>query len=101
MENRKALNLIGMGKKAGYVAVGETASVISINKKKAKLIILANDASENTFKKFQNLSKSKEIKIFIVFSKSELGSILGKEYVSTITINDENFSKAILNKLVK
>lgn len=101
MGTKGALNLIGMGKKAGYVAVGETASLISINKKKAKLIIVASDASDNTLKKFGNISKSKEIKIVIDFSKSELGAILGKEYVSIITVNNEDFSKAILKKQAK
>lgn len=98
MEN-KILSFLGLGKKAGYLTTGETGCEISIKKKKAKLIVVAKDASENTKKKFENMAKSKEVEFILFSTKEELGKILGKDIVATITINDENFAKALKKKI--
>lgn len=99
--NHKELSLLGLCYKAGKLVSGEQACEISIRNKEAKLIIVAEDASDNTKKKFQNSAKFYEIPIFIVFSKEQLGKILGKEERAVIVVNESGFSKKIQSILIQ
>ena len=95
----KTISFIGMGKKAGYITTGETGVEIDIKKKKAFLVIVAEDASDNTIKKFKNMTDNRNIKFLKFGTKQELGQILGKEYISVIALKDEKFAKALLGKI--
>ena len=52
MARDKVLSLIGLAMKAGQVVSGEFSVEKCIKSGKAKLVIIATDASENTKKKF-------------------------------------------------
>ena len=53
MQNR-VYGLIGLAMKAGKIKAGEFSVEKSIKQGKAKLVFVAEDASENTIKKFKN-----------------------------------------------
>ena len=54
MDNsRKALNLLGLAEKAGKLASGEFQTETAVKKGRAYLAVIAEDASENTRKKFR------------------------------------------------
>ena len=55
MENKKARFLIGLSMKAGKIAGGEFAAEKAVKQGKAYLLVLAEDASANTEKKFRNM----------------------------------------------
>lgn len=95
----KFLSLLGLGKRAGYLTTGETGCELSIKKKNSKLIVVAEDASDNTKKKFNNMCKSKNVDIVMTSTKEELGQILGKGIVAVISVNDGEFGKALKQKL--
>ena len=62
MANRdKVLSLIGLSMKAGRCTSGEMMTENETKAGKAKLVIVASDASENTKKKFRDMFT--EIKI--------------------------------------
>ncbi len=48
---QKAMNLIGLAMRAGKLITGEELTIADIRKQKAKIVFVANDASENTKKK--------------------------------------------------
>ena len=50
----KIYSLLGLCQKAGKIVSGEVGCEAAIKNKTAKLLLLAEDASENTKKKFQN-----------------------------------------------
>jgi len=95
----KIYSLLGLAKKSGSLKPGEMGSMEAIKKKQCKLLIIAEDASENTKKKFINLSNKYNIKIIIFGSKDEIGNSIGKEIISVVSILDSNFTKAILDLL--
>lgn len=97
-ERRKLISLISMSKKAGRLKAGEFAAEEAIASGKARLVIVAEDASDNTKKKFENKSKTMEVPIVFFGKKEELGAAIGKELTAGIAICDDGLAKAFLNK---
>lgn len=92
-------SFIGLMQKAGALSSGEVAVEIDIKKKKSKLVIIAEDASENTKKKFTDMAKYRNIKYVYFQTKEVLGMYLGKSERSVLSINNEGFAKSFLSKL--
>lgn len=95
----KVYSMLGLGKKAGYIVSGETGCIQEIKRKKSKLVILAEDSSENTKKKIIDLCNRYQIEYCIFGKKEDLGMGIGKSLTATITIKDPKFAKAILDIL--
>lgn len=55
MKNNRVLSLIGLATKAGKTVSGEFSTEKSVKTGKGLLVIVAEDASENTKKKFRNM----------------------------------------------
>lgn len=95
----KILSQLGLCMKAGCLVAGEYMVEKVIKNGSACLVIIAEDASNNTKKKFINMCQYRNIE-FIEFSdKSTLGHALGKDIRATIGICDEGFKKSILSKI--
>ena len=61
MDNRqKILNLIGLATKAGKTASGEFSTEKAVKSGKAHLVIVSEEASDNTKKMFTNMCTYKE-----------------------------------------
>lgn len=96
----KLYSMLGLAKKAGCLKSGEMGCMEAIKKKNAILLFIATDASDNTKKKFINLSDNYEIKYIIYGNKELLGKSIGKDLISVIAILDNNFAKSIKELLV-
>ena len=95
----KIYSLLGLCQKAGRVVSGEVGCEIAIKNKTAKLLLLAEDASANTKKKFQNSATYYHIPILVLGSKQRIGMALGKESRAILAITEEGFAKSILQKI--
>ena len=100
MNQNKAMALIGLAQKAGKVASGEFSSEKAVKEGKAKLVIVAEDASDNTKKKFNNMCTYYEVPYFLLGDKIQLGNAIGKEFRASLAIVDENLAKAIKKQIV-
>ena len=78
MKNNRVLSLIGLATKAGKTVSGEFSTEKSVKTGKGLLVIVAEDASENT---------------------KSLGRAMGKEYRACLAVQDENFAKAIMKEV--
>ena len=96
MSENKIYSFIGLARKAGAVAPGESAAINALRNGKAYIVILANDASENTQKRFTNYCNSKSVQLVPFGLKSSLGETLGKEVFSVMAITDKRFSDRII-----
>ena len=94
--NNKVLSLLGLATKAGKVASGEFSTEKSVKTGKGFLVLVADDASQNTRKKFQNMCDFYEVPIYFIANKEELGRFCGKEFRASLAVQDENFAKAML-----
>ena len=99
--NHKVLSLIGLATKAGKTVSGEFSTEKSVKTGKGFLVIVAEDASENTRKKFQNMCDFYEVPVYFFSNKEELGRFCGKQFRASIAVQDENFAKAIVKELGK
>ena len=99
--NNKVLSLLGLATKAGKVASGEFSTEKSVKTGKGFLVLVADDASQNTKKKFQNMCDFYEVPIYFIANKEELGRFCGKEFRASLAVQDENFAKAMLKEFQK
>lgn len=95
----KVLSYLGLAKKAGKLAAGEFLTEKSIYEKKAFLVIVATDASDNTKKKFSDKCSYRNVPLVFYQTKEELGAATGKAIRASMAVNDEGFAKAILKIL--
>ena len=97
--NEKILGLMGLAMRAGQVVSGEEGVLAAVKNEKAKLVIIAQDASEGTKKKFRDKSSYREIPFRIVFEKDVLGHAIGKKTRAVIGIIDPNFATKMLEMI--
>ncbi len=98
-KNDKVLSMIGMAARAGAVSSGEFSVEKSVKSKQGKLVIVAEDASDNTKKMFKDMCRFYHIPIRIYGTKEELGHWTGKAYRASICILDEGFAKSVIKKI--
>ena len=73
MSQNKALSMIGLATKAGKVASGEFCTEKEVKSGRACLVIVADDASDNTKKKFQNMCDFYQVPIYFTKTKRHWG----------------------------
>lgn len=91
----KFLSLLGLCKRAGKLAAGEVAAEQAIRRGQAYLLLLAEDASQNTKKKFRNSAAYYQLPLAEIGKKEELGRAIGAEMRSIIAITEEGFAKKL------
>ena len=95
----KVLSLIGLAMKAGKCVSGETMTESETKSGKAKFVIVAGDASENTKKKFGDMCKFYKVPFCFYGDKDTLGHAMGKEFRASLAILDEGFADGIQREL--
>ena len=99
MKLSKELSLISLAMKPGKIASGEFCTEKEIKSGKAYLVIVADDASDNTKKKFQNMCEFYEVPIYFYGDKDTLGHAMGKEFRASLAVTDPGFAKGIMKHL--
>ncbi len=94
MDN-KLKSLFSLCKRSGNLLSGDVQVTNALSKKQAKLIIIIDDASDNTVKTFTNKSEHYKIPCVKFGDRVELNYAIGTENKAVFAIVDENFSKRI------
>ena len=94
MQN-KVLSMIGLATKAGKVASGEFSVEKMVKSNKAYLVIVADDASDNTKKMFTNMCAFYEVPVYFYSDKETLGHAIGKQFRASLAVVDEGFRNTI------
>ena len=97
--NRQTLSLLSLCQRAGKMKTGEDTVEKAIQKKEAKLVIIPEDASDNTKKKFQNMCDFYKVPIYFFEDKDTLGHAMGKEFRASLAVTDAGFAKGIRKHL--
>ncbi|ABW19070.1 L7Ae/L30e/S12e/Gadd45 family ribosomal protein [Alkaliphilus oremlandii] len=95
--NDKIKNLVTLAAKSGNLVSGDETCMNSLKNGAIHLLILAEDASENTKKKFMDKASYRDVPIRIWKDKNELGSIIGKDSRTIVGIIDPGFAEKILS----
>ena len=96
---KKVYAMLGMAMKAGKVASWEFSTEKSVKGGQAQLVIVSEDASDNTKKMFSNMCAFYEVPRCICGTKEELGTAVGKAMRASLAVTDENFARAISKRL--
>ena len=89
MSLNKQLSLLGLAMKAGKVVSGEFAVEKYVKEGKAHLVLVAEDASQNTKKSAHDMCVFYEVPLYDIGTKDR----------ALIAVTDENFAKAMTKKL--
>ena len=95
MNNDKVLSLLGLAKKAGKLKSGEYCVETEVKKGRARLVIVAEDASDNTKKSYTDMCLFKKVPIVFYENKDNLGRATGSEERAAIVILDDGFANAV------
>lgn len=97
MDNRrKILNMIGLATKAGKTASGEFSTEKAVKSGQAGVVIVSEEASDNTRKMFTNMCTYYKVPIYVFGKKGELGSATGKEMRASLAILDEGLAGTVV-----
>ena len=101
LDSNKIYSLLGLSMRAGKVKSGETAVMDAIRKGKACLVIVAEDASDNTTKQFTDKCKYYDVPIVIFGDKDSLGHAIGKDVRTSLAITDKGLSESLRKNLLE
>lgn len=91
----RVLSLLGIAQRAGKVASGSFQCEEACRKRKAKLVILAEDARRNTVGTFQNKCEYYKIPYCFYGSKEALGHAIGRGERSCVAVTDRGLADSI------
>lgn len=94
----KIFGTLGIAEKAGQIVSGEFSVEKAIKEGRAFLVILAEDASDNTKKHFSDMCSYRDIPILFMGTKEELGGCIGKSFRANVALTDQGFAESILKK---
>lgn len=99
MTRNNTYSFLGLMQKSGNIMSGDDGVEIDLKKAKCKLLIIAEDASENTKKKFTDMATYRKIQFVFFGTKEELGLCIGKSERAVLSIRDAGFAREFLKKI--
>lgn len=90
------MDIFGLSTRAGKTVFGTDACLQAIEKKKLKLVLIAEDASERTKQNFIKKCKDNLIPVFVFGKAEELSKWVGKMNKVVIGIKEKNLAKEII-----
>lgn len=95
----KVLSALSLAEKAGKVESGGFLTEKAVKSRRAKLVILAQDAKKNTVKSLSDKCIYYKIPVCTYGTKEQLGHAIGKDERSCLSVTDAGFAKMILGKI--
>ena len=99
MKQNKVYSLLGIAMRGRNLVSGEFQTLEAVKNGSAILVIIAEDASDNTRKLFFDKSSFYEIPVIIYGTKESLGRAIGKDQRSSLGVCDAGLADAIIKQL--
>lgn len=98
----KALSLLALSRKGGNIELGEEPVSAISRAKKARLIVVASDASDHAVRRVKGfVAGTSQPWITVPFTKDELGDALGRTSCAMAAITDVRLALAFVKALGK
>ena len=94
--DKKILSLLGLAARGRNLSGGENQVLDAIRTGNARLVIIAENASDNTKKKFEDKCAYYDIPIRIWGTGEDLGHGTGHEYRVSLAVNESGFAEKII-----
>lgn len=98
--NNRILSLLGLALRGGRLAVGEEPAALAAKAGQARLLVVASDAADNTFRRAEHLAQQGHcLWLTLPFSKAELGGALGRGSAAVAALTDLGLASAVAERL--
>ena len=85
----KALNFLALARKAGRVELGEEPAGAAARAQKARLIVVASDATDHTLRRAKSfVAGTEQICLKVPYTKDELGQAIGRTALALAAFTD-------------
>ena len=92
---RRLLSLLGLGAKAGRLAIGVEASHAALRRGKAEAIVMPRDASPRAKDQLVVLAGHKQVPVLIAGDAERLGAALGRPPVHGVAVMDRQLARGL------
>ena len=99
MMQNKVLSLLGLAARGRNVVSGELQTLNAVKDGSAMLVIIAEDASENTRKMFTDKCGFYDVPVRVFGTKQALGRAIGKDVRSSIAVVNEGLAQSMIGYL--
>lgn len=96
----KALNLLGLMRRANAIQIGETNTGAATRSGKAKLLLLAADATDNARSRAEGFARGRSVlTVPLPYTKDEISTSVGLNGCSMAAVTDMGFANALMKLL--
>ena len=96
----KALNYMALARKAGRIELGEEPVGAAARAQHARLVIVASDAGDHTWRRAKSfVSGSEQLCIKVPFTKDQLGQAIGRSSLALAAFTDPALALAFAQAL--
>lgn len=96
----KALNYMALARKAGRIELGEEPVGAAARAQKARLVVVAEDATDHTWRRAKSfVSGSEQICLKVSYSKDQLGQAIGRSQLALAAFTDPALALAFVKAL--
>ena len=96
----KALNYMALARKAGRIELGEEPVGGAARAQKARLVIVASDASDHTWRRAKSFAAGTEQQcVRLSCTKEEMGFVVGRTSLAIAAITDVQLALALVKSL--
>ena len=90
---------LGLAKKSRNIVSGEFSTENAIKRRKAFLVIVATDASDNTKKKFTDKCSFYNVPLFFYSDKESIGRALCLEMRTSVAVTDAGLANTLIKNI--
>ena len=99
LKQNKIYSLLGIAMRGRNLVSGEFQTLEAVKNGSAMLVIIAEDASDNTKKLFSDKCLFYHVPVFRYGTKEELGKAIGKDLRSSVGVCDAGLADAVIRQL--
>ncbi len=85
--------------KSGNIASGSFAAEKALKDGKAHIVIVADDVSDNTRERYENMCNARNVPIYFYGTKDDLGHAIGKEFRAVMAVTDKGLADLITKNI--
>ena len=96
----KAMNMLGLSRKAGLIELGEEPVGIAARGQKARLVLVAQDAGDHTWRRAKSfVAGTNQLCLKIPYTKDEMGMAIGRTSLAIAAFTDPAMALAFVKAL--
>lgn len=101
LRQNKIFSLLGIAMRGHNLVSGELQTLEAVKKGSVRLVIIAEDASDNTVKLFTDKCRYYNIPVFHWGTKESLGHAIGKDLRSSVGVCDAGLANSMISLMME